>query len=224
MQGPADGKPGGQHNLNNIYRNSMAFPLGGGSIPLVVYEVSRRENGSGPRREGSRSPWGQLAGQHQDGLEANEREGLSWGRGQCVRERWRVPPVTIAASSLVGAFPSGRVLGHVREAAGPGMSVIKAEGSRSTERASADGFRALVVDDDLDFRESLALLVSREGFNVSQAASLHEARARLGEQRPDTVFVDMVLPDGNGLDLMEGAHSPGPDFVVITGNVTVEAV
>src|SRR5262249_52919911 len=58
----------------------------------------------------------------------------------------------------------------------------------------------------------------------SQAASLHEARARLGEQRPDTVFVDMVLPDGNGLDLMEGAHSPGPDFVVITGNVTVEAV
>jgi len=82
-----------------------------------------------------------------------------------------------------------------------------------------------VVEDDAEFRASLGLLVQREDFAVSEAASLDEARALMAEREPDVVFVDLGLPDGNGLDLLTtevtGAR---PDFVVITGNATVETV
>ena len=65
----------------------------------------------------------------------------------------------------------------------------------SERQASVNGFRVLVVDDDADFRDSLALLISREGFSVAEAASIEEARLRLAEQPPDVMFVDLKLPD-----------------------------
>ena len=84
---------------------------------------------------------------------------------------------------------------------------------------------ALLVDDDADFRASVAALVSREGFETLEASSLAEARALLRESHVDIVFVDLGLPDGHGLDLMddETAASSRPDVVVITGNSTVES-
>ncbi len=104
------------------------------------------------------------------------------------------------------------------------MSVAKVEAGRRVDPSSANRFRALLVDDDSDFRSSFEALVTREGFSVSQAASVQEAREVLGEERLDAVFVDLSLPDGNGLDLIEGLHDPRPDFVVITGDATVETV
>ncbi len=85
--------------------------------------------------------------------------------------------------------------------------------------------RALVVDDDAAFRESLALLVRREGFEVEEAATVAEARARLAAGPVDVVFVDLVLPDGHGLDLLARDEEPPAttDVVVITGNATVDA-
>jgi DNA-binding NtrC family response regulator len=84
--------------------------------------------------------------------------------------------------------------------------------------------KVLVVDDDDDFRGSLALLVERDGFAVLQARSLEEARARLAERACDLVFVDLELPDGNGLELLTVEEEPDrPDFVVITGKATVQS-
>ena len=82
---------------------------------------------------------------------------------------------------------------------------------------------ALLVEDDADYRASLAALVEREGFRVLEAGSLGEARASMGARTPDIVFVDLGLPDGNGLDLLAWENGePRPDFVVITGNATIE--
>jgi DNA-binding NtrC family response regulator len=78
------------------------------------------------------------------------------------------------------------------------------------------------VEDDLHFRESLALLVEREGFAVAQAGSLEEARKRLAEAPTDVVLVDLGLPDGNGLELLRGTDLPA-ELVVITGNASVES-
>jgi DNA-binding NtrC family response regulator len=99
--------------------------------------------------------------------------------------------------------------------------------ARETPRPSTDGRPrrvALLVDDDSDFRESLAVLVGRENFDVRQASSLAEARDHLKEP-VDVVFVDLGLPDGRGLDLLEGepAGEARPEMVVITGNVTAES-
>jgi DNA-binding NtrC family response regulator len=84
--------------------------------------------------------------------------------------------------------------------------------------------RALVVDDDPEFRSSVAMLVEREGFALREADSLESARARLEEASADVVLVDLGLPDGDGLDLMRDPEVAGAAaFVVITGNATVDS-
>ena len=83
---------------------------------------------------------------------------------------------------------------------------------------------ALIVDDDPDFRGSMALLVGREGFRVREAASLAAARSRLAESPADLVLVDLQLPDGDGLDLaVEESARATTSFVVITGNASVDS-
>ena len=85
-------------------------------------------------------------------------------------------------------------------------------------------FSALVVDDEAVFRGSLGMLVAREGYDVREAANLHEARRCLAEAKADVVLVDLGLPDGNGIELLRdeqiAAHC---DFIVVTGNATVES-
>ena len=49
---------------------------------------------------------------------------------------------------------------------------------------------ALVVDDDADFRASLALLVGAEGFEVREAESLGAAREAVAHWRPDVTLID----------------------------------
>jgi len=82
---------------------------------------------------------------------------------------------------------------------------------------------ALVVDDDADFRESMALLVEREGFVVRQADSVGTARALLAKAPADIVLIDLSLPDGDGLELARDEGAALAAFVVITGNASVDS-
>jgi DNA-binding NtrC family response regulator len=83
---------------------------------------------------------------------------------------------------------------------------------------------ALIVDDDTDFRDSLGLLVEREGFEVRAAGDLRTARERLAESTPDAVLVDLGLPDGDGMDLLRDATpETDPEFIVVTGNASLES-
>jgi DNA-binding NtrC family response regulator len=82
---------------------------------------------------------------------------------------------------------------------------------------------ALIVDDDEDFRASVAALVQREGFDTSLASSLEEAREAIANAPPDVVLVDLQLPDGLGTELLsEASLASDTEFVVLTGNATVE--
>ncbi len=84
---------------------------------------------------------------------------------------------------------------------------------------------ALLVEDNEDFRVSLALLVGREGFEVREAATLAAAREAMKVLPIDVVFVDLGLPDGDGLELLSQdlPADQRPEVVVITGNVTAES-
>src|SRR6185436_19574583 len=81
--------------------------------------------------------------------------------------------------------------------------------------------RALIVDDDQDVRQVLAEFVEREGFDVTMAATLAAARREMADAPPDILLVDVRLPDGNGLDILEGLTA-APEIVLITGNASVE--
>jgi DNA-binding NtrC family response regulator len=84
--------------------------------------------------------------------------------------------------------------------------------------------RALIVDDDTDFRESLELLVQRERFATRSARSLEDARKELAAGPFDVVLMDLGLPDGDGLAwLREHEVRAGTEVIVITGSTSVEA-
>jgi len=91
---------------------------------------------------------------------------------------------------------------------------------RSTAAASP---RALIVDDDPGFLMGLAELVRREGFTVTSAGSLKQARQAIAASAPDILLVDLHLPDGSGLDLLAGFEpTTAPEVVLITGDASVE--
>lgn len=78
--------------------------------------------------------------------------------------------------------------------------------------------QALIVDDEPDIRELVALTLSRMGIQVSTAANLTEAKAKLIGNHFDLCFTDMQLGDGSGLDLvrhMQKNH-PNTPIAVIT--------
>jgi two-component system response regulator RegX3 len=59
----------------------------------------------------------------------------------------------------------------------------------------------LVVEDEESYQEALKVGLTVEGFVVVSALNLAEARALMETTRPDLVLLDVMLPDGSGLDL-----------------------
>ena len=83
---------------------------------------------------------------------------------------------------------------------------------------------ALLVDDDLALSLGLAEMVSREGFTTSTAGSLREAREEIRTTVPDLVLLDLHLPDGLGVELLEDlAETPATQTVMMTAHGTIEA-
>lgn len=76
----------------------------------------------------------------------------------------------------------------------------------------------LVVDDVNTAREAIAKSLRKDGYEVLEASTLNEARIALQQNQADICLLDIKLPDGNGMQLMdEVAHeSWQPKFIVIT--------
>ena len=73
----------------------------------------------------------------------------------------------------------------------------------------------LVVDDDAAIRTVVAAALKREGHRVATAASVAELRRALTTGVPDVLVTDVVLPDGNGLDVVSGLMAEHPALPVI---------
>ncbi len=64
------------------------------------------------------------------------------------------------------------------------------------------GLRALVVDDDADARELLALTLASAGAVAIVAGSVRDALRLLEEERPDLLLTDVGMPEQDGFDLI----------------------
>jgi two-component system, OmpR family, response regulator RegX3 len=62
--------------------------------------------------------------------------------------------------------------------------------------------RILLIEDEESISEPLERALGREGFDVATAATAAEGRASFGERVPDLVLLDVMLPDGDGRDLL----------------------
>jgi DNA-binding NtrC family response regulator len=85
--------------------------------------------------------------------------------------------------------------------------------------------RALIVDDDANFRASLEPLVRRERFATRAVGSLEEAEKEMASGAFDVVLMDLGLPDGDGLAWLRERQEAGrgPEVIVITGSSSVDA-
>lgn len=77
----------------------------------------------------------------------------------------------------------------------------------------------LIVDDQEDLRYSLAKVVEKEGYSVTTAATGHDAVEILKSTIIDLVFLDIGLPDINGLELLPEIQKTANDIeiVILTG-------
>ncbi len=60
----------------------------------------------------------------------------------------------------------------------------------------------LVVDDEEDVREYLAMALEDAGFNVEQASNGNEALESIGKKAPDFISLDLVMPEKSGIKLL----------------------
>ncbi len=65
-----------------------------------------------------------------------------------------------------------------------------------------EALRVLLIEDDASIRRFVAMALEDESLQLAMAASLGEARALLGSGEIDVVIADLMLGDGNGLDLL----------------------
>jgi two-component system, OmpR family, KDP operon response regulator KdpE len=65
----------------------------------------------------------------------------------------------------------------------------------------SDARRVLVVDDERQILRALRVILSDAGFEVVTAQTVEEALDAAALRAPDAAIVDLILPDGNGIDV-----------------------
>ena len=86
------------------------------------------------------------------------------------------------------------------------------------------GERILIVDDEKSIRTTLAAILNDEGYRPIAAGSGPEALARIGEEVPDVVILDIWLPDMDGIDTLAELKRQWPELpvIMVSGHGTIE--
>ncbi len=184
--------------IGNLLHNALKFTPAGGRVDLTVrraggrVELVVRDTGAGMRPD-------EIERMFEPYVQAAEARGRAHG-GLGIG----LP----LAKGLVEAH--GGTLTARSEGPGRGVEVMVALPSAAApppepapERpAPAAGDRVvLVIDDEADFRESLATLLRLEGYRVEVAVDARSGVAAARALRPDVVLCDLGLPDLDGRDV-----------------------
>lgn len=75
--------------------------------------------------------------------------------------------------------------------------------------------KLLVIEDEISLQEIMAVTLRKEGYVVETASTCSAAAEKLGSYSYDCVLLDITLPDGNGLDILERIKKSGSSVNVI---------
>ena len=86
--------------------------------------------------------------------------------------------------------------------------------------------KILIVDDEVHVAQVLAESVRLQGHEAVVASSGQEGLDLLDRQRPDAVFLDVVMPHMNGLEVLRRIRQTHPELpvIIITGHATREQI
>lgn len=90
--------------------------------------------------------------------------------------------------------------------------------------ATAENIDLLVVDDDLEFRETVVRRFQRRGFRVHDARDAEQALAIIERHAIDVAIIDLVMPGMSGVELLTKLKTIQPDCeaILLTGQGTIE--
>ncbi|NNL54000.1 MAG: response regulator, partial [Woeseia sp.] len=71
----------------------------------------------------------------------------------------------------------------------------------------------LIVDDEPDFSSGMSEFLRLQEHTVVTANTLSAGRTALKKKLPDVLLLDLMLPDGNGLDLFDQFESRRPQKI-----------
>ena len=82
---------------------------------------------------------------------------------------------------------------------------------------------ALIVEDDRDSAEALGELIKAEGYSTAAATTIAEARQQILLRSPDVILLDLLLPDGSGMELFEEVEEiADSEVVLVTGHASLD--
>src|SRR5512137_1496380 len=81
---------------------------------------------------------------------------------------------------------------------------------------------ALVVEDSPEILMLVSSMLHVRQLKVLQTSGVAEARRIIAERKPDLLFLDVTLPDGSGLSLVDKTGPDDPLVVVMTGALELE--
>ncbi|MCX7794744.1 MAG: response regulator transcription factor [Thermodesulfovibrionales bacterium] len=73
----------------------------------------------------------------------------------------------------------------------------------------------LIVDDDPDILRVLKANLELHNFSVLTAESCSSAKKFFSEKRPDLIILDIMLPDGDGVEICKEIRKKAPDLPII---------
>ncbi|MFT3874300.1 MAG: response regulator transcription factor [Nocardioides sp.] len=82
-------------------------------------------------------------------------------------------------------------------------------------RPDGSPLRVLVVDDEVNIAELIAMALRYEGWEVQQAHTGSKAVAAAKDFQPDAVVLDVMLPDFDGLEVLRRIHRTDPTVPVL---------
>ena len=85
--------------------------------------------------------------------------------------------------------------------------------------------KILIVDDDAEIRENLAVILKGEGYRTDDAGAAREAIEKAKSDEFDVVLLDFVMPKMSGIDALIEIRKARPKtkVIMITGFATVES-
>lgn len=82
-------------------------------------------------------------------------------------------------------------------------------------RADGSPIRVLAVDDEASLTDLMKMALRYEGWDVQTAATGQEALAKARDFKPDVIVLDIMLPDLDGMSVLQRLRGDGDDVPVL---------
>lgn len=86
----------------------------------------------------------------------------------------------------------------------------------------------LVVDDDVEIRQLLSIMLSLAGFQLETAVNGEDALAKIAQQPPDVLILDVMMPKMDGLTLCKKLRQQEQTaqlpIILLSGKAHIEAI